>query len=142
MQKKMRIRPEAGFTLLEVLLAVVILGVSLITILLQFQTGLYAGSRSREQTRAVIYAKQKLEELKVIQDLSESTEFGSFDDGYQWKTDVLLYEYEDPDNTGSYENLKHETYQLRATVTWTVGENERRVAMTTLRTVRKKEWSN
>lgn len=142
MQKKMRIRPETGFTLLEVLLAVVILGVSLITILLQFQTGLHTGSRSREQTRAVIYAKQKLEELKVTQDLSESTEFGSFDDGYQWKTDVLLYEYEDPDDTGSYENLKYETYQLRVTVTWTVGENERRVAMTTLRTVRKKEWTN
>lgn len=142
MQKKKRIKSETGFTLLEVLLAVVILGVSLITILLQFQTGLHAGTRSREQTKAVIYAKQKLEELKIAQNLSEVVETGSFDDGYQWKAEVLLYEYEDPDDTGSYENLKHETYQLRSTISWTAGGNERRVELTTLRTVLKKEWTN
>ena len=75
--RKKRSRSEAGFTLLEVLLAVVILGVSLTTILLQFQAALHAGSISQQRTTAVIYAKEKLESLKMENELSESSQNGT-----------------------------------------------------------------
>jgi general secretion pathway protein I len=143
-QQKKRTRSEAGFTLLEVLLAVVILGVSLTTILLQFQTALRAGSISQERTNAVIYAKEKLESLKIEDELSESSQSGVLESGYEWETEVSLYEYEeeDPEEDISYEDLRHETYKLRATVKWNSGINKRQVELITLKTITRKEWAN
>ena len=144
MQKqKKRTRSQAGFTLLEVLLAVVIMGVSLTTILLQFQTALHAGSISQERTNAVIYAKEKLESLKIEDELSESSQSGTFENGYEWETEVSLYEYEEEDQEEdiSYEDLRHETYKLRATVKWNSGINKRQVELITLKTVTRKEWA-
>ena len=142
MQKK-RARSQAGFTLLEVLLAVVIMGVSLTTILLQFQTALHAGSISQERTNAVIYAKEKLESLKIEDELSESSQSGTFENGYEWETEVSLYEYEEEDQEEdiSYEDLRHETYKLRAAVKWNSGINKRQVELITLKTVTRKEWA-
>ncbi len=137
---KQLIQEQKGFTLLEVLLAVMILGVSLTTILLQFQTALHAGNISQERTRAVIYAKEKLEGLKIDSELSESSLSGNFDDGYEWETEVSLYEIEDTTDEDSYENLKNETYKLRATIKWNSGRHKRQAELTTLKTVRKKEW--
>lgn len=141
MQKKKRPRSEAGFTLLEVLLAVVILGVSLTSILLQFQTALHAGSISQDRTNAVIYAKEKLESLKIEDELSESSQSGVLESGYEWETEVSLYEYEDQADDISYEDLRHETYKLRATVKWNSGINKRQVELITLKTVTRKEWA-
>ena len=143
MQKqKKRTRSQAGFTLLEVLLAVVIMGVSLTTILLQFQTALHAGSISQERTNAVIYAKEKLESLKIEDELSESSQSGTFENGYEWETEVSLYEYEeDQEEDISYEDLRHETYKLRAAVKWNSGINKRQVELITLKTVTRKEWA-
>lgn len=140
MQKK-KPRTEAGFTLLEVLLAVVILGVSLTTILLQFQTALHAGSISQERTTAVIYAKEKLESLKIENELSESSQSGTFDNGYEWETEISLYEYEDPEEGVSYDDLRHETYKLRSTIKWDSGVNKRQVELITLKTITRKEWA-
>ena len=142
MQKKKKPRSEAGFTLLEVLLAVVILGVSLTTILLQFQTALRAGSISQERTNAVIYAKEKLESLKIEDELSESSQSGVLESGYEWETEVSLYEYEDQAEDISSEDLRHETYKLRATVKWNSGINKRQIELITLKTVTRKEWTN
>jgi general secretion pathway protein I len=141
LQKKKKPRSEAGFTLLEVLLAVVILGVSLTTILLQFQTALRAGSISQERTNAVIYAKEKLESLKIEDELSESSQSGVLESGYEWETEVSLYEYEDQEEDISYEDLRHETYKLRATVKWNSGINKRQIELITLKTVTRKEWA-
>ena len=56
---------QSGFTLLEVLLAVMILGLSITAILFQFQVALRAGSSSKDNTQAVVHAREKLEELKT-----------------------------------------------------------------------------
>jgi general secretion pathway protein I len=142
-KQKKRTRSQAGFTLLEVLLAVVIMGVSLTTILLQFQTALHAGSISQERTNAVIYAKEKLESLKIEDELSESSQSGTFENGYEWETEVSLYEYEEEDQEEdiSYEDLRHETYKLRAAVKWNSGINKRQVELITLKTVTRNEWA-
>ena len=141
MQKKKKHRSEAGFTLLEVLLAVVILGVSLTTILLQFQTALHAGSVSQERTNAVIYAKEKLESLKIEDELFESSQSGVLESGHEWETEVSLYEYEDLAEDISYEDLRYETYKLRSTIKWNSGIKKRQVELITLKSVTKKEWS-
>ena len=59
---------QKGFTLLEILLAVTILGLAVTVIMQQFSAGLRIGRLSNTYTTATIYAKQKLEELQVEED--------------------------------------------------------------------------
>jgi len=132
---------QGGFTLLEVLLAIMILAITVTVLLLQFSVALRASTTSQEVTRAVLHAKQKIEELKITKELAESAQSGSFADGYDWETRVLPYMHEAaPDDEQSYDNLKVETFQLASIVKWRVGERVREVTLTTLKTVRKKEW--
>ena len=130
-----------GFTLLEVLIAVVILGVSITVILQQFSVALRASSSAHDVTFAVLHAKQKIEELKMEDELSESSQSGTFADGYEWETHVTPYRHETkPEDEQIYQNLKIATYQIESIVKWRVGEHIKQTSLTTLKTVRKKEW--
>jgi general secretion pathway protein I len=132
---------QAGFTLLEVLVAMMILGLSLGAILQQFALASRAGSASADATRATVLAREKIEELKMQRELSESVGRGSFDDGFEWETSVEFYGYdgiEDP----VFEDMNYETYRLSAVVTWRVGNRSKQVELVTLRTMPKKEWTD
>ncbi len=133
---------SGGFTLLEVLLAVMILAITVTVLLLQFSVALRASTTSQEVTRATLYAKLKIEELKMAEELSESAQSGTFADGYDWETRVVPYTHEAavPEDEQVYESLRVETFQLESTVKWRMGERSRAVTLTTLKTVRKKEW--
>ena len=135
---------QQGFTLLEILLAIAILGVALTVIMQQFSAGLRIGYTSRTYTIATAYAKQKLEEFQIIEEMEEGEEAGDFDDGYTWKVSVLPYEdflleggtEEDEE---MFEHLPLEMYRLESVVSWLEGEQERSVSLVTLKTVKKKE---
>ena len=132
---------DGGFTLLEVLLAVMILAITVTVLLLQFSVALRASTASQEVTRATLYAKQKIEELKMTGELAEGAQSGSFADGYDWETRVAPYIHETaPEDEQVYKNMKVETFQLESTVKWRVGERVKQVTFTSLKTVRKKEW--
>jgi type II secretion system protein I len=135
------LRGQQGFTLLEVLLAVMILGLSIVAILQQFSVALRAGSTSQDVTRAVLHAKEKLEELKIKKNPVESSESGSFDDGCSWQTHVGLYQLPAIEGEStSEEKLKHDIFQLTATIAWKTGEQEKQIELTTLKTAKKKQW--
>jgi type II secretion system protein I len=130
-----------GFTLLEVLIAVAILGTAIVVLLLQFSVALRAGSITQNVTVAVLHAREKIEELKMERELSESSQSGSFSDGYEWETQVIPYRHETiPEDEQIYADLKVETYQLSSVVKWKDGERIKQVLLTTLKTVRKKAW--
>lgn len=133
--------PSQGFTLLEVLIAVAILGTAIVVLLLQFSVALRASSITQNVTVAVLHAKEKIEELKMERELSESSKSGTFGDGYEWETQVIPYRHETiPEDEQTYADLKVETYQLSSIVKWKDGERTKQVLLTTLKTVRKKEW--
>ena len=130
-----------GFTLLEVLIAVAILGTAIVVLLLQFSVALRAGSITQNVTVAVLHAREKIEELKMARELSESSQSGTFSDGYEWETQVIPYRHEIiPEDEQIYADLKVETYQLSSVVKWKDGERIKQVLLTTLKTVRKKAW--
>ena len=133
-------RDRNGFTLLEVLVAMMILGISLGVILQQFALASRAGTASHDITRATVHAREMLEELKMLPDLYEGVEQGKFDDGFEWETTVELYLYDEFEEQQVFENIRYETYRLSAVVFWRYGSRERQVELETLRTVRKKEW--
>jgi len=131
---------QKGFTLLEVLVAVMILGLSLGAILHQFAMASRAGSASYDSTRAAMHAREKLEELKTLKNLSEATAGGTFDDGFEWETRVQLYGYDEVEDRSVFDEIRFETYRLSALVIWRYGNKKRQVELETLRTVLKSEW--
>lgn len=128
-----------GFTLLEVLLAVMILALAVPAILYQFSVGMEAGGRARDATEAVLHAKEKLEELKAFVEEDAGAKSGDFGDGYTWETRVAPYEL--PENeAGEDDMLKFELLQLTATVRWDVGGRTRQLELSTLKAVMKEDW--
>ena len=139
-------KPSAqhGFTLLEILVAISILGVALTVIMQQFSAGLRIGHTSRTYTTATAYAKQKLEEFQLVEEMEEGEEAGDFDDGYTWKVSILPYEVfmeegGTEEDAEIFELLPLEMYRLESVVSWMEGENEKSVSLVTLKTVKKKE---
>ena len=135
---------QHGFTLLEILVAIAILGVTLTVIMQQFSAGLRIGHTSRTYTTATAYAKQKLEEFQLVEEMEEGEEAGDFDDGYTWKVSILPYEVfmEEggrEEDAEIFELLPLEMYRLESVVSWMEGENEKSVSLVTLKTVKKKE---
>lgn len=130
---------QTGFTLLEILLAVAILGIALTVIMQQFSAGLRIGRVSKTYTIATIYAKQKLEELQVEEEMRESEESGSFEDGYYFRVSIMPYEeYVEEGDEELFEYLPLEMYRLESVVWWQEGEKEKSVTLATLKTVKKK----
>ena len=141
--QSLKSRPNflTGFTLLEILLAISILGVAITVIMQQFSAGLRIGRTSRTYTTATVYAKQKLEELQVEEEMKEKEESGSFEDGYYWKVSIVPYEeyVEDEKDEELFEHLPLEMYRLESVVSWNEGEKEKSITLATLKTVKKQE---
>jgi len=133
---------QKGFTLLEILLAISILGVALAVIMQQFSAGLRIANTSKTYTTAITYAKQKLEEFQLQQEIEETEESGSFDDGYSWRITIMPYEdylEEEGDDEDLFEHLPLEMFRLDSVVSWMEGEKEKSVLLSTLKTVKKQE---
>jgi len=82
-------RADAGFTLIEVIVAITIMSVSLVMIMQLFAAGLKSSRTSCDYSRAVMHANDKMEELSAAP--INSQESGDFADGYKWEADVEPY---------------------------------------------------
>ncbi|MBI1912588.1 MAG: prepilin-type N-terminal cleavage/methylation domain-containing protein [Deltaproteobacteria bacterium] len=84
-----------GFTLLEVMAALAILGGAILIILQLFSGGLNLARKADEQTGIVLFAKEKMNELLLDNELREGEIKGAFEGSYKWvafispvKTDI------------------------------------------------------
>ncbi len=135
-----KLSSHKGFTLLEILLAISILGVAMTVIMQQFSAGLRIARVSQNYTIATIYAKQKLEEILVEEEMQEKEDSGSFDDGYSWRISIMPYEeyMEGEEDENLFDLLPMEMYRLESVVSWVEGEKEKNITLATLKTVKKK----
>jgi len=115
---------SGGFTLIEVIVAIVILSISLVLVMQLFAGGLRAARTAGDYSRAVIHAKDKMGELLE----NPVGETGSFDDGYAWETEAQTYkEFEE-------ENLT--LMELKVRVKWDDAlRNPRTVELVSLKVV-------
>ena len=114
-----------GFTLFEVIVAVAILSISLVMVMQLFSAGLKSARSSCDYTRAVVHAKDKMEELAD----SLEADSGDFEDGFKWQTDVQEYKQ----NEGTELNLK----KLLVRVYWPdVMDKQRSYELVSLKMVR------
>ena len=123
-----RRRSGRGFTLLEVLIAFVILAVSLSVILQVFSSGMRGARLAGAYTTATLLAKSVLAETGIETPLEEGEVGGEFDNGFRWRRIVTLYEDEAmPEALG----LPVAAYRVTVEVSW--DEGGRSVSLETIR---------
>jgi prepilin-type N-terminal cleavage/methylation domain-containing protein len=123
-----------GFTLLEVIVAMTIVGIGVVTLLEIFSMGLRLGSRSSDATEAMTYSQQAMDEILLRRKIDEGAQQGSFDANTQWKLQIEpVRESTDLPSLSSDWELQAITLNVR------VGNRgrERPVELRTLRLVRK-----
>jgi prepilin-type N-terminal cleavage/methylation domain-containing protein len=84
-------RSNAGFSLLEVMVAVLILGIALVGLTQGISAALSSGKESELQTTAALFAAGKIENLRTDTGLKDEQTEGTCGDAlplYQWKQSV------------------------------------------------------
>lgn len=134
---KVNPQQQAGFSLLEILVAFAILAISLTVILNIFSTGVRAAYLAEEYTIAVQIAESVLAEKANVSDLTLLNETGDHGDKFQWQVDVQAIDpgIEDFDS----EDSRWQMYQIIVRVQWLAGETEREVKLQTLRLAAKEQ---
>jgi prepilin-type N-terminal cleavage/methylation domain-containing protein len=93
---------EAGFTLVEVLVAFAILSIVLLTLFGGLSTALF-GDRRAEFTRSALrLAKAELETAGVDKPLTPGVTIGRFENGMEWRLSVQPYALAAPSATPAY----------------------------------------
>ena len=126
---------SAGFTLLEVVVAMTIVGIGVVTLLEIFSSGLRLGSRSSAATEAMTYGRQAMDEILLRQKIEEGAQQGSLNERTRWKLGIEpVRESSDTLSLSSAWELKEITLDMRVTD----AGRDRTVELRTYRLVRKK----
>lgn len=122
---------QKGFTLLEVLVALAILGIAITMIIQLFSANLRAISVSEDYVSAVTRAEAKMREIFDDEKISEKSWNETTDDGYRFDITVndALKERTD--------NLQVRVFEIVLTLRWTKGTNDQSLNLKTLKVVNK-----
>jgi general secretion pathway protein I len=122
-----------GFTLLEVLIAFVILSLTLATVFSAFSTGLRSLGSAEEAELAVLRAQSKLETVGQLEPLAASLSNGEFEDGATWEVVIEPFFLEMPtqgQDAAPEDTSSAQLFDVGVTVTAASG---RRVELRSLR---------
>ena len=79
---------KRGFTLLEIVVAMTIVGLGVVTLLEVFSSGLRLGARSQVRTEVITQARQVMDQFLARGTLTEGTEQGIIGEKGRWKLQV------------------------------------------------------
>jgi general secretion pathway protein I len=131
-----------GFTLIETVVAMGILGIGLIVILELISHGLRAGKVSEEYTQAIGYARTKMEEIRLADSIAEGEEQGEFDKNFRFTVGVKKIEIISRgllEEKSQDTNLPIDLYQIQVSVLWGSGSRERSTTIESYRAFKAKE---
>ncbi len=114
-----------GFTLLEVVIALAILGVTFALAMELLANGVRSAKASEDYTEAVLLGRQKLAETVVTFPLRETTSGGEFGSGFRWTSEVRPLPQR--------EELPAQLYQVRIRVIWPGRSGEKSLDLYTQR---------
>ena len=117
---------EGGFTLLEVLVATMVLGISVVVVLQLFSGRLDQARRAEDYTRAVLHARAKMEEVLLDLPSGPVLERGDFGDGYRWAWETL------PDTEAPVAELGVQPVMVRVSVGWGFDQNPKEYHLQTM----------
>lgn len=134
-----RVRVDKGFTLIEVVVALAILGVGLTVIIELFSGGLRLGGVSMEYTKAVNYARMKMEETMAKPAVEAGTQEGESDDKiFRWQIGVKKVDLLSIDKSIDYKPPV-ELFQVKIDVFWKSGAKEKSMSVESLKATKPEE---
>lgn len=122
---------KQGFTLLEILVAFVILGVAVTYIVQLFSSNMRSISRSKEYLPAVIRAETKMRDITDGDKLEEKSWGETSDEGYLM--DIMVTETL-KDRT---ENISKKIMEISLTIWWPPGAKKKSLTLKTLKVIDK-----
>lgn len=85
---KRKIDDNRGFSLIETLVAFMILSISLVMVLELFSGSLKSINISNDYEYAIFHARKKMEEILVFENLDPINTQGELGNGYEWTVEV------------------------------------------------------
>jgi len=120
-----------GFTLLEVVVAMAIVGLGVVTVMEIFSLGLRLGTKSSERTETVAIGRQVFDRILLRTNPVDGFESGSLAQGYQWQLSTSRFKVDGALSLATPWALKEINLGIRG--------GDRQVELTTLRLVREEE---
>ena len=139
--RRRRRRRARGFTLLEIAIALAILGIGVVTCLQIFSGSLRLQDRATRQSRAVLHARATMDALLFQPEITDHTEERTTADGFV--TSILVRHAEvsegapEPDDMDELPELTLRYVQVD--VRWQDGLGEKSYTVTSLRTAPENE---
>lgn len=122
---------KSGFTLLEVLVALALLGIALVVIFQLFSANLRGLAASDDYANAVIKAESKMREILDDDTLEEKSWSETTQDGYRVEAAVT------DAAAARTDNLQVKLLEINLAVHWTSGARERTFTLKTMKLVKK-----
>ena len=128
-----RFRSSRGFTLLEIVVAMTIVGLGVVTLLEVFSSGLRLGARSQDRTEVITQGRQIMDQFLARRPLTEGTEQGNLGENGRWKLQVQPVRSTEELSLGNDWELK----EIALDIIVPDSGRDRRVELRTLRLVKK-----
>ncbi len=122
---------QNGFTLLELLVAFVILSLAVAVLMRSFGQDLRSATVTGDYTTATLHAESILAGVGVDQPFGDGDRSGEFKDGYRWH--VGIQPYQDPNGPPSRENAGITADRVVVTVSWGSRSSPHTIRLQTLR---------
>lgn len=118
-----------GFTLIEVLVAMMILAISFVVLLQLFSGGLRTARLTDDYTRAILHAREKMEEIYLSEKPGSGEQEGEFKDGFKWKTEIVRVESIGDEAA----KMPLDSFNVKVEVTWFEGSRKKHFEINSLK---------
>lgn len=122
-----------GFTLVEVLVALVVLSITAVSLLQTFTGGLRASDSARQRSYAMLLAQSKMAAVGIELPLAPGSLFGRFDDRFAWEVTVVPDTDTAPAGDTGDSGSENNVMKVTVVVSWPPGTRQNSIRLTSAR---------
>jgi general secretion pathway protein I len=119
-----------GFSLIEVLVALVVMAISLVTLFNVFSTGLRNTTMAEDHALATAHAQTTLARIGTEHPLTEGGTGGRIDEKFSWRVNVAPVSFGDQSDA---DEISVRPFRVGVAILWKDGATEKSVVLETLR---------